>query len=55
MTAPSLRPHDRVRVPGEFVGEVVGFYRNGEDLVLVRLECGESRRYARATLQLLVR
>jgi hypothetical protein len=51
---PTLRPGDLVRVRDQRVGEVVGFYRNDEDLVLVRLEDGESRRYARGDLRPLI-
>jgi hypothetical protein len=45
---------DHVRVPGGRVGEVIGFYRNDEDLVLVRLGCDERRRYARGDLRLVI-
>jgi hypothetical protein len=51
---PKLRPHDLVWAPDRCVGEVLGFYRNDEDLVLVRLENGERRRYARGNLRLLL-
>jgi hypothetical protein len=53
-TVPKLRPGDLVRARDKRVGQVVGFYRNDEDLVLVRLEDGESRRYARGDLRLLL-
>jgi hypothetical protein len=52
-SVPTLQPRNRVWVPDERVGEVIGFYRNDEDLVLVRLEDGESRRYARTDLRFL--
>lgn len=44
---------DHVCVPDGRVGEVIGFYRNEEDLVLVLFEGGERRRYARTDLRLL--
>ena len=52
--APKLALHDRVRLPGRRVGEVLGFYRSEQDLVLVRLEDGETCRFARADVRLLI-
>ncbi len=43
---PAVAYHDRVRVPGGRVGEVIGVYRREEELVLVVFasgECGELR------------
>ena len=54
VASPPLAVHDRVRVSGGRVGEVIGFYRNDDDLVLIRFEDGESRPYARADVCLLI-
>jgi hypothetical protein len=51
---PQLRRGDLVRAPDQRVGQVVGFYRNDEDLVLVLIEDGDSRRCARGDLRLLL-
>ena len=54
-TVVKLARRDRVRVPDGRVGKVIGFYRDGEeDLVLVHLESGATRRYARADVRLLI-
>jgi hypothetical protein len=48
--AASIAPRDRVLLPDGRTGEVIGFYRTADDVVLVRLQNGESRRFVRAYL-----
>jgi hypothetical protein len=42
--------NDRVSVPDNRVGNVIGFYCRKPETVLVRLDSGESREYAPADL-----
>jgi hypothetical protein len=47
---PTVGCHDRVRVPDGRDGEVIGFYRDKVEQMLVQFDTGESRRYLRADL-----
>ncbi len=49
----AISPRDRVQTSDGRVGEVIGFYRTEEDLVLVGLEGGECKRFPRGDLRLL--
>jgi hypothetical protein len=47
---PAVGCHDRVRVPDGRNGEVIGFYRDEVEQMLVRFDTGGSRRYLRSDL-----
>lgn len=47
---PAVGCHDRVRVPDGRNGEVIGFYRDAVEQMLVRFDTGGSQRYLRADL-----
>ncbi len=49
----AIARHDRVRVPDGRIGEVIGFYREDNEPMLVLLDEG-ARRYLRANLRLVV-
>ena len=42
---PTVGCHDRVRVPDGRSGEVIGFYRDEVEQMLVQFDTGGSRRY----------
>jgi hypothetical protein len=48
----ALARHDRVRVPDGRIGEVIGFYREDDEPMLILFGTGDSRRYCRADLRL---
>jgi hypothetical protein len=48
-----LSRHARVRVPDGRIGEVIGFYREEDEPVLVLFVSGDSQRYGRADLRLI--
>ncbi len=43
--------HDRVRVPDGRIGEVIGFYREEDEPILVLFKSGDTGRYRRADLR----
>ena len=47
---PTVGCHDRVRVPDGRTGEVIGFYRDEVEQMLVLFDTGGSERYLRAEL-----
>lgn len=47
---PTVGCHDRVRVPDGRSGEVIGFYRDEVEHMLVQFDTGGSRRYLPADL-----
>jgi hypothetical protein len=47
---PTVGCHDRVRVPDGRNGEVIGFYRDEVEQMLVQFDTGGSRRYLPAHL-----
>jgi hypothetical protein len=49
----ALARHDRVRVPDGRIGEVVGFYREEDEPILVLFKSGDTKRYRRADLRLI--
>ena len=48
----ALACHDHVRVPDGRIGEVVGFYRDSDEPMLVLFISGDTQRYGRADLRL---
>ena len=46
--------YDHVRVPDGRIGEVIGFYREDDEPMLVLFVGGDSRRYSRADLRLVI-
>jgi hypothetical protein len=51
----ALARSDHVRVPDGRIGEVVGFYRGEEEpMMLVVFGSGDSNRYCRADLRLII-
>jgi hypothetical protein len=51
---PALARHDHVRVPDGRIGEVIGFYREDDEPMLVLFGSGDTRRYGRADLRLMI-
>jgi hypothetical protein len=47
---PTVGCHDRVRVPDGRNGEVIGFYRDEVEQMLVQFDTGGTRRYLRSDL-----
>jgi hypothetical protein len=47
---PAVGCHDRVRVPDGRSGEVIGFYRDEVEQMLVQFDTGGTRRYLPADL-----
>jgi hypothetical protein len=50
----TLACHDHVRVPDGRIGEVIGFYREEDEPMLVLFTSGDTRRYGRADLRLII-
>ena len=50
---PAVECHDRVRVPDGRSGEVIGFYRDAVEQLLVQFDTGGTGRYLPADLLLL--
>ena len=46
--------HDRVRVPDGRIGEVIGFYREEDEPILVRFINGDTGRYCHSDIRLLI-
>ena len=46
--------HDHVRVPDGRIGEVIGFYRDEDEPILVLFISGDTKRFRRADLRLII-
>ena len=50
----AIARHDHVRVPDGRIGEVIGFYREADEPMLVLFISGNSQRFGRTDLRLIV-